>query len=285
MDTKCIGTRKVIVINTVTIIVTAIFAIIVHALLPAEVDITKFDSILVKCFGFPAIATFYFIVLFTQCAIAVGYIGRRTNILKLKVGIRFGIAFAILYLIGMQEVVVSSSPFSTWGTEFVKYQFIIGLGDGIPAILLCLTITYFTLSNNKRSNKIQKLHVTKSIKAILIIAIAIFIGRTIGYKGGLITNDIALYPIASYLWTGFFGLSMGCIYVILYPLLTFGNKHYRVSLRVISTIGVNWIIFNCFIGLIIKGVMPQMLFRSGLDVAFLFISSVVLDKYIIGLNY
>lgn len=279
MDTKCISTRKAIVINTITIIVSTIIAIIVHAILPAAVDATKFDSILVRWFGFPAIATIYFIVLFTQCAIAVEYIGKRTNISKLQVGIRFGIAFAMIYLIGMQEVVVSGSPFSTWGMEFVKYQFVMGVGDGIPAILLCLVTSHFTLSNNNRSNLISKLSITKKLKAILLIAIFIFIERTIAYKSGLITNDTSLYPIACFVWTGCFGLSMGCIYVILYPLLTFGKKHFGVSLRFILVIGINWIIFNSFMGLITKGLMTQMLFRSGVDVIILFISAIVLDKY------
>jgi len=58
MGTKCISTKRVIIINTVLILFSAIFAIIVHALLPTSVDIVQFDSIFIKCFGFPAIATF-----------------------------------------------------------------------------------------------------------------------------------------------------------------------------------------------------------------------------------
>lgn len=283
MNTKCISTRKAIVINIVTVITCTMLAIIIHAILPAAVDATKFDSILVKWFGFPAIAIFYFIVLFTQCAIVVGYIGRRTNLSKLQVGIRFGISFAMMYLIGMQEVVIGGSPFSTWGVEFVKYQFIMGVGDGIPAMLLCLGIAFFTLSNDKRSNQIEKLDIAKKIKAILIIAIGILIGRIIGYESGLITNYTSLYPIQCYLWTGLFGLVMGCIYVILYPLLEFEKKQYSISLMFVSTIGANWIIFNCFMGLITKGIMPQMFFRSGADVIMLFVSAFIIDKYIINL--
>lgn len=284
MDKKRINIWKVIVINAITIIISAILAIIVHALLPATVDVTQFDSIFVKWFGFTAVAIFYFIVLFTQCSISVGYIGRKTNMPKLQVGIRFGIAFAITYLIGMQEVMLKGSPFSAWGMEFVKYQFIIGLGDGIPTMLLCLTIAFLTLINNKKGNQIKKLSLTKNIEAILIIAIAIFIGRAIGYESGLIVNYTSLYPVACYLWTGCFGISMGCIYVILHSLLVSEKKHNHISLRFVATIGVNWMIFNCFIGLIIKGFMPQMLFRSGVDVTILFIASVVIDKYIIGLG-
>jgi hypothetical protein len=57
MDTKCISTKRVIIINTVSIIFSAIFAIIVHALLTTSVDVAQFDSVFVKWFGFPAVAT------------------------------------------------------------------------------------------------------------------------------------------------------------------------------------------------------------------------------------
>jgi hypothetical protein len=286
MDTKCISTKRVIIINTVFVIFSAVFAIIVHALLPTSVDVAQFDSIFVKWFGFPAVAVFYFILLFIQCAMVVSYIGLKADAPKAQIGIRFGIAFAMIYLLGMQEIVVEGSPFSNWGLGFVKYQLIMGIGDGIPAILLCLAIAYFTLSDSEEIKPINKLQMTKCIKTIAIIAIAIFMERTIGYESGLISSDSATYSVPCYMWTGFFGILMGYIYVILYPLLVFEKKQCGIGipLRFIATIGVNWMIFNSFIGLIMKGTMPQMLLRSGLDVVVLFLASVVVGKYIIRSN-
>lgn len=286
MDTKCISTKRVIIINTVFIIFSAIFAILVHALLPTSVDVAQFDSIFVKWFGFPAVAVFYFILLFTQIEIVVRYIGLKTEAPKLQTGIRFGIVFLMIYLLGMQEVVIEGSPFSNWGLGFVKYQLIMGIGDGIPAILLCFAIAYFTLSDSEKIKPINKLQMSKCIKIIAIIAIAIFVERTIGYESGLISSDSAAYPVPCYIWTGFFGILMGYIYVILYPLLVFQKKQCGIGipLRFITTIGVNWMIFNSFIGLIMKGAMLQMLSRSGLDVIVLFLASLVVGKYIIGLN-
>ncbi len=284
MGTKCISVKRLIIMNTVFILFSAIFAILVHALLPASVDVAQFDSIFVKWVGFPAVAIFYFILLFTQCTLAVRYIGARANVPKSITGIRFGIAFAMIYLIGMQEVVIKGSSFSTWGLGFVKYQLITGIGDGIPAILLCLAIVYFTLSDSEKSKPIHKLQITKCIKAIAIIAIAIFVERTIGYVSGFISSDSHVYPVPCYIWTGLFGILMGYIYVILYPLLAFQKKQYSIPLRFIATIGVNWMIFNSFIGLIMKGAMLQMILRSGMDVVVLFLVSIVIDKYIIRLN-
>jgi len=286
MDTKCISTKRVIIINTVLILFSVIFAIIVHALLPTFVDVTQFDSIFVKWFGFPAVVTFYFILLFIQCAMVVRYIGVRADVPKLQVGIRFGLAFAMTYLLGMQEIVVVGSPFSNWGLEFIKYELIMGIGDELPVILLCVAIAYFTLSESEKIKPISKLQMTKCIKTIAIIAIAIFVERTIGYESGLINSDSATYPVPCYVWTGLFAILMGYIYVFLYPLLVFEKKQSGIiiPLRFIATIGVNWMIFNSFFGLIMKGAMPQMLLRSGLDVVVLFLASAVAGHYIIDLN-
>ncbi|MBU3145849.1 hypothetical protein [Clostridium sp. CF012] len=286
MVTKCISTKRVIIINIALILFSAIFAIIVHALLPTSVDVAQFDSIFVKWFGFPAVATFYFILLFIQCAMVVRYIGVRADLPKLQVGIRFGLAFAMTYLLGMQEIVVVGSPFSNWGLGFIKYELIMGIGDGLPAILLCVAIAYFTLSESEKIKPISKLQMTKCIETIAIIAIAIFVERTIGYESGLINSDSATYPVPCYVWTGLFGILMGYIYVFLYPLLVFEKKQSGIGipLRFIATIGVNWMIFNSFFGLIMKGAMPQMLLRSGLDVVVLFLASAVAGKYIIKLN-
>jgi hypothetical protein len=285
MDTRYISTKRVIILNIVIIILSAIFAIIVHALLPASVDTAQLDSILVKLFGFPAVAIFYFILLFTQCAMAVRYIGLRAAAPKFQIGIRFGIAFALIYLLGMQEIVVEGSPFSTWGLGFVMYQLIMGIGDGIPVIVLCLAIVFFTLNDCGKSKPIHKLQVTKCTKIITIIALAIFAERMIGYESGLISSDIAAYPVQCYIWTGLFGILFGCIYVILYPIFVLVKNQNSISLMFTAVIGVNWIIFNSFIGLIMSSSMPQAILRSGADVAALFIASSVSGKYFIGLNY
>ena len=264
---KYISGKRLIIMSTVFILFSAIFAILVHASLPASVDLAQCDSIFVKWFGFPAVAIFYFILLFTHCTLAVRYIGVRADVPKSIIGIRFGLAFAMIYLFGMQEVVIKGL-FSTWGLRFVKYQFIMGIGDGIPVILLCLAIAYFTLSNSDNHKPIHKLQITKCLKAIAIIGIAIFVERTIGYASGFIISDSRVYPVPCYIWTGLFGILMGYTYVILYPLLASKKKKYSIPLRFIATIGVNWIIFNCFMGLIMKGAMLQMILRSGLDITF-----------------
>ena len=131
--------------------------------MPAGVNAEKFDSVFVKLLGFPVVAASYFVLLFTHCVVVMRYFGKQSNVPKLQIGIRFGLAFAILYFFGMQEVAVEVSPFREWSL----------------------------------------------------------------------------------------------------------------------TIGVNWIMFNSFIGLILSGVMSQMLLRSGIDVAIFFLSGIVISKYFV----
>ena len=282
MNSKGISIKRIIIINIITVLFSAIFAIIVHALLPSSLDDIQFDSILVKLFGFPFVASLYFIILFTHCAIAVRYIGVRSEASKFQTGIRFGVVFALIYLLGMQEVVVEATPFSEWGLEFVKHHFIMGMGDAIPAILLCFIISWFTIASKEKSNLSHKMKFADIIKAVGIIAIAIVIGRTVAYESNLITSNYDTYPIPTYAWTVLFGLMLGFIYIILYPLLAYKNNLIYIPLRLTVVVGVNWIIFNSFIGLIFKDAMFEMLLRSGLDVLILFIASMIIGKYIIA---
>jgi len=140
------NSRKVVAINAVVITLAAAFAIAMHAALPAPVEGLAFDSSLVQLLGFPAVAVSYFLLLFTHCALVVQYFGRRSNRPRLEIGLRFGLAFALLYLFGMQEVVVDASPFATWGRDFVVYQFFMGVGDAVPVFALCAIVAYTALA-------------------------------------------------------------------------------------------------------------------------------------------
>ncbi len=250
--------------------------------MPAGVNAENFDSVFVKLFGFPVVVASYFVLLFTHCVVVMRYFGKQSNVPKLQIGIRFGLAFAILYFFGMQEVVVEVSPFSEWGFAFVSYQFFMGVGDAIPVLLLCVTVANFTLDNAHAYLPVQTLSRIEKIKAVALITLAFLIERVIGYETGIITSNCHAFPIPCYIWTILFGVVLGCCYVVLYPVLAKQNKLLLSFKLAVLTIGVNWIMFNSFIGLIFSDVMPQMLLRSGIDVAILFLSCIVIGKYFVG---
>lgn len=280
MKEKVISTKRVVVINTLAIIFAVAIAIIAHAIVPGDVNVEDFDSVFVKLLGFPVVAVFYFVLLFLHCMIVMRYFGKRAGMTKLQIGLRFGTVFAALYFFGMQEVVVEASPFNEWGFAFVSYQFFNGISDAIPALLLCVVTAYFTLSNKNTSSSEQILNKIEKIKVVALVTITFLIARTIGYETGIIASNSNTFPIPCYLWTIVFGIVLGCCYVVLYPIFAKGQNKALLSTKlVVLTIGVSWIIFNIFIGLILSGVMLQMLLRSAIDVAVFFITSIIIQKY------
>lgn len=277
--------KKGVMVSMLAIIIATAIAIIVHAALPAGVDAERFDSVFVKLFGFPIVSVFYFVVLFIHCVVAMRYFGKGSGVPKLQIGLRFGVAFAIIYFFGMQEVVVDVSPFNEWGVDFVKYQFFMGAGDAIPVLLLCATVAYLTLENNNIYTSIQRLNKAEKIKTAALITAAFLLERAIGYETGIISSSCHTYPVPCYIWTILFGIVLGCSYLVLYPVFAKEQDKLLLSVKlVVLTIGVNWIIFNSFIGLIFSGFMPQVLLRSGIDVTVIFLTSIAINKYFVKLG-
>jgi hypothetical protein len=272
---------KVVLFNVVAVVLAAAFAIVVHAALPAPVDDLTFDSSLVQLVGFPVVAVSYFLALFTHCAVVVLAFGRRSTVPALATGYRFGLAFALLYLFGMQEVVVDASPFATWGLDFVTYQFFMGLGDAVPVFLLCTSVAYVSLAARERSVATRTLGARAQAVIVAAITLTFFVQRTIGHATGIVHSNIGSYPVQTLIWTALFGAALGGAFVLLYPVFARERRVLTVSVRlVVLTIGVNWMLFNAFIGLLFSGTMPQMLLRSGLDIAVMLLTSLVVLGYV-----
>lgn len=246
------------VVTALAVLFAAAATMILHALLPAGVDAEQLDGALVKLLGFPLVAVSYFLLLFVHSAVVVRCFGGQASMTRLQIGLRFGLAFAILYLVGMQEVLIEASPFEEWGLAFVKYQFFMGVGDAIPAVLLCVAIALFTLGKTNASAYVPSLTRKDKLLVISATAIAFLAARTIGYVTGIISSDCGAYAVPCYIWTAVFGVALGCSYVILFPVFARERNRFRLSAKlVVLTIGVSWVMFNSFIGLVFSGYMPQ----------------------------
>lgn len=271
-----------VILSAVIIIVATAITIMLHAIMPAGVNAEDLDGALVQLVGFPLISVLYFILLFTHCTVVIRYFGEKSTMQKLQTGFRFGLVFAMLYLFGMQEISVETSPFAEWGSAFVVYQFFMGVGDAIPALLLCMATAYFTLNDAQMSNWVKTLKMAEKYKIIAVIAAAFFIERFIGYETGILVSNCHLYPVPCYVWTILFGIVLGCSYVILYPIFAGDRNKSSMSVKLaVLTIGANWMIFNSFIGLIFNGYLLQTLLRSGIDVIVLFLVSIVVSRYLV----
>lgn len=275
---------KKIFIYALSIVFASLFAILVHSLMPspgASMNVDDFDSILVKSLGFPIVASSYFIILYLHITVSTNFLAVKSLLIGKKDGLLFGCAFGMIYLFGMQEVVVSSSPFQSYGLDFILYELAMGIGDAVPVILLCLFLCWFNrkLISQQRSKKID---IKEKIITVSSIGILFFIERIVLDKTGVIVSDINKYPLPTLLWTLIFGMVLGCSYLMI--LSTLKDKD-KLSMRLVVSsliIGVNWIWFNCFIGLIYKNLIGEMLLRGIIDTACIivggFISYLLLRK-------
>lgn len=273
---------KNIMISILSIFGAAFVAVLVHAFMPspgATINTDDFNSLLVRNFGFPIVASSYFIFLYLHILIVLIYFGLKSNMDAKKIGLRFGTAFALIYFMGMQEVIVESSPFSSWGFDFVAYEFFLGLGDAIPAFILCIVITTFIFSNKKNKISYKSQFNKYELLSIVVIAFAFFCERTIGYLVGYIDSDIKKFPLPVLIWTTIFGIVYGIAFILLQPIYNNNKNAFIFSLNIsVITLGINWMIFNSFIGMIFAGTILQVLLRSGIDVAVIFIATILLNK-------
>ncbi len=287
MKEKEKSVKRVVLINTAAIIAAVALAIILHAVVPGSGDLNEaqFDSVLVLLFGFEPVAVSYFILLFLHCVIVMRYFGKRSSLTSMQIGFRFGIVFAALYMVGMQEVVVEASPFNEWGEAFVNFQFYMGVSDALPALLLCLGVAYFTLSSKNTPGTRQVLTPAEKIKAVSLITITFLTARAIGYETGIVDSNVDTFPVPVYLWTALFGIVLGVCYTVLYPVFSGGRNKSLLSFKLaVLTIGINWMLFNSFIGLIFSESMYQMLLRSGMDMAVFFGTANIIQQYVSAQN-
>lgn len=117
------------------ILAACVLAIASKKLLSSEVNAEDFNSLLVLMFGFPIVATSYFVMIYTHNAVVTKWFSKNARLSNLSCGLRTGISFGLIYLLVMEEVVVEASPFAEWEFPFVKYQFVMGIGEAYGAVL------------------------------------------------------------------------------------------------------------------------------------------------------
>lgn len=271
-------------VGIVVVLISATVAILVHAFLPspgAATNSETFDGYLVQMLGFPFVASMYFVLLYLHIMIVLFCFGEKTKARRIQLGIHYGVAFGLMYLIGMQEVVVEGSPLDTYGKDFILYQLFMGLGDALPVVFLCLMLALCI--GNRGEQKTERGIAKNRIPLVLFVALIFFAQRTVRYYIGFIDSNIQKYPMPVLIWTAVMGLVFGVMYLMLatvHPATSNWRKNVQVNLFII---GVNWIWFNCFMGLILKDIFVKMFMRAVIDVVFLifavFLAETVRDRH------
>lgn len=276
MKTKKFQTN---LLHIILILGFAFIAIIFHAFLPEDANLKNTNGLLIERFGFKAVAIFYFCILYTHCSICVKTFGNKSSLAPKEIGLRFGLGFGLLYFFGILEVVSHPANPETWNYgDFLIFQSLVGIGDALPAFFMCfLTASFFI---NKQTIRHEKVKFQKqNFLVVLIIATAFTIERFVCYKFNLIINDYEILPFPCILWTFLFGIVIGCVYFLLLPIYHCNNTCMVKNLKLVAlTIGINWIIFNSFIGLTHTNLMFDAILRSSIDIFVLFVTTTIIDE-------
>ncbi len=238
------------------VIVAALIALGMHAALPAKVDEARLDGFLVEQYGFVPVAAAYFVILLAHVAVVL--ILNRRSLLRPRLGaaLLLGLSFALIYMIGMQEIVLSASPYEKWGADFLVYQLLMGIGDAIPAVLLSLLVGWLFFRQISDTAKEMD---RGAVLTVLLFAVIVGTVRLLSYLGGAIDNELAAYPAPVALWSYVLGLIFGIVYLMI------GWTTLAKARTMLLGVGVNWMIFNVFIGLVKKDAMGDSLLRGAID--------------------
>ncbi len=252
----------------VAVVATAGLAILVHAMSPAKADSALLDGLPVVLLGFPVVATLYFLVLFSQSAATVVINAGGIRLTPVRSGLAHGLSLALLYMIGMQEIMLKACPFQVWGGDFVLYQLLMGLGDAIPVVGLCVVVGLISGGGDHASGK------TRLNAPVTILSYSLIVGtiRLLSSASGLIDSYIHEYPFQVVAWGYLLGAAFGVVRLL--------QEHAwsRGGLTMFFGVGLNWMIFNAFMGLVMKGAMPDSMMRGALDVAALAVPALLLRR-------
>lgn len=262
------------------VLLVAMTSILLHNILPSDANTQtiEFDGVLVQLFGFPVVASFYFIVFFAQLYAAFTSMKRDAGSEEKAIYLRF-LVFAILPLVGMLEI----TPDSVWTYKVSIAQIFVGLGDALPVILLVL-LMYLTRTKHSSQgmNRLATRAKSKPLLAV-VIAIVFILERVLAYLTGITLSAIHDYPLPCIIWTIACGISFGIVFMVMEPIWEVKGTLKKVTngkvvLRIMKSIGLNWIWFNVFIALIAKGMMLQMILRSVVDLCIMIVVFLLLRK-------
>lgn len=250
-------TIRNVVVSLLVLLLCVMTTILLHAILPAKVSEASLDGALVRRFGFPMIATLYFAVLYAQCTLVL--FGFRKDLAdgRARTGLLIGTSYALLYMAGMQEIIIDAGSLQVWNKDYVIYQLLIGLGDAIPVILLNVIICRLLCG---RGEKAERRVDTGALLNAMVFAVIVGTLRLLESKADVIQNCYSAYPWPVSVW----GYALGLAFGISYGLI--GNITGKRNSFMLLGLGVNWIIFNSFIGVIKKGALLDALLRGVLDI-------------------
>ena len=252
------------------VLFSSLFATIIHALWTPLFDYNGPKSFIIENGLFsPAVITLFFIT-FWALALVFVFIQDKLPGKKLLKGLRYGISFGVLWLIGMFEMSIAfGSP--------LKHEFFSGLLDCLSLILLGLLLGRFVATDSNRDvNEKSKI----GLISVFVIASLFIIERYLRYftltyyNPGYFTNPLITFT---------FTLSLGLWIGIMYWLLRQETSKYSPLKRALVfgglIFGIDWLFYNLFLLLFLKLPLIEILLVPAFDVLYVIIGVFVIEKF------
>lgn len=222
-------------------------------------------SFFVKVMGLPLTLIIWYFIAFGSIAFIFYIFESKLPGIKSRKGLRYGIAIGILWLWGMLEgVSVSGNPFMN--------EFITGISDALPIVLMGLLLGIFTTKRNVIENKRKSLSLKNILLSVFIFSTIFLVGRYFFYYTNIMKSGFRLYPYFTFIWTFLMGTCIGVTYLLL-------GQATKSSFPMISAIkfgvfifGVNWMVFVIFIPFVFDGTLNDFIIRILIDTLLVILS-------------
>jgi hypothetical protein len=238
----------------------AAMAIVLHAVVGSFV-VTASElefSTLEQRFGPEIVASVWALFAFSVVAVVFYWFQVGTPGVGWMNGLRFGSAVGLMWLVGMLEGV------SLFGNPILN-EFLIGLSDAIPVLVMCLLLGKFVAARTTGEFEYQATS-GRWVLAIMIIASVYTGGRYIAYLTGVIGSGTQSFPLETFLWTLGMGISIGVAWVLVGHRLISASPLRTAVVFGVCIFGFTWFAFLIFIPLLFAGTLLDILTRIALDI-------------------
>jgi len=235
-----INKKQVVNLLIITLIV-VIFRMVLQAFIPSSEVSALPPSIFVKAGLLPLVFTLFGMITYGALAVVFFLIQDNLPGTRVQKGVVFGIAFSLLWFVFLFEPV--PYVFDQSLMEFLSYPFV----DGAVLLMLGLLLGRFIGTDNLVVKKVRL-----SYKVVIVTVVTLFfsIPRYINYCFFNEYSSFDTKPLITMGWTVAGGISIGIVYLLLRPGITVKSKLLKSLYFGIVVIGIDLILFNCFIPLV-----------------------------------
>jgi hypothetical protein len=242
-----------------SVLIGAVLAIVLHAVVGSVVVVAnelEFGP-LGRTFGAEVVASVWALLAFAASAWVFYRFHRGIRGVGWERGLRYGGAIGLLWLVGMLEgVALFGNP--------LHAEFLVGLSDAIPVLLMSILLAVFVLKPNViRPDHSARL---RTVPVLLTISVMFVIGRYIAYLSGIIGSGHSEYPAATFVWTLGMGMSAGIAFLLLWNAVMSSSIRRTAATFGLWIFGVNWFVFMLFIPMLFEGTFVDVMLRVTIDI-------------------